>query len=41
MDEVHDIDPQTYDSVLNRAPLYRDRRDFLIKRGDSGMREEG
>ena len=36
MDEVKDIDPETYDSVLNRAPLYRDRRDFIIQPGDSG-----
>ena len=40
MDEIEDIDPQTYDSVLNRALLYRDRRDFAIKPGDSGLREE-
>ena len=38
MDGVKDIDPETYDSVLNRAPLYRDRRDFAIQPGDSGMR---
>lgn len=25
--------------VLNRAPLYRDRRDFIIQPGDTGMRE--
>ena len=24
------------DYVLNRAPLYRDRRDFVIQPGDSG-----
>ena len=41
MDEVEGIDPQTYNSVLNRALLYRDQRDFVIKRGDSGIREEG
>ena len=41
MDEVKGIDPETYDTVLNRALLYRDQRDFMIKRGDSGMREEG
>ena len=40
MDEVGDIDPETYDSVLNRALLYRDRRDFVIQPGDSGLREE-
>jgi hypothetical protein len=26
------------EEVLNRAPLYRDRRDFVIQDGDSGMR---
>ena len=36
MDEVEDIDPATYDSVLNRASLYRDHRDFAIQPGDSG-----
>ena len=40
MGEVKGIDPKTYDSVLNRALFYRDRRDFTIKRGDSGLREE-
>ena len=40
MDEVGDIDPETYDSVLNRALLYRDRRDFVIQPGDSGIRGE-
>ena len=28
------------DHVLNRARLYRDRRDFVIKAGDSGMLED-
>ena len=28
------------DYVLNRAPLYRDRRDFVIQRGDTGKRED-
>ena len=27
------------DEVLNRALLYRDRRDFLIQPGDTGKRE--
>ena len=27
------------DYVLNRARLYRDRRDFVIQPGDTGMRE--
>ena len=40
MDEVKEIEPETYDSVLNRAPLYRDRRDFLIQQGDVGTRDE-
>ena len=26
--------------ILNRALLYRDRRDFVIQPGDSGLREE-
>lgn len=26
--------------VLNRAPLYRDRRDFVIQPGDTGMPED-
>ena len=38
MDPVEDIDPETYDSVLNRALLYRDRRDFIIQPGDTGIR---
>ncbi len=40
MDEVEGIDPETYDSVLNRSLLYRDRRDFVIQPGDSGIRGE-
>ena len=40
MDEVEDVDSNIYDSVLNRALLYRDRRDFAIQPGDSGMRGE-
>ena len=28
------------DYVLNRAPLYRDRRDFVIQPGDTGRRED-
>lgn len=35
-DEV-DLDEQ--DCVLNRSPLYRDRRDFVIQPGDSGKAE--
>ena len=41
MDDVQEIDPETYDSVLNRALLYRDRRDFAIRPGDTAHREEG
>ena len=32
--------PETYYYVLNRALLYWDHRDFVIKPGDSGMRGE-
>ena len=39
MDEVGEIVPETYESVLNRAPLYRDRRDFVIQAGDTGLRD--
>ena len=28
------------ENVINRARLYRDRRDFVIQPGDSGMAEE-
>ena len=28
------------EEVLNRAPLYRDRRDFVIQDGDGGMRND-
>lgn len=37
MTECQDIDLETDDYVLNRAPLYRDRRDFVIKPGDRGI----
>ena len=37
MTECRNIDLDTDDYVLNRARLYRDRRDFVIQRGDSGM----
>ncbi len=37
--DVIDLDDgQNY--VLNRARLYRDRRDFVIQRGDTGRRED-
>ena len=32
------IDLKKDDYVLNRAPIYRDRRDFLIRDGDNGRR---
>ena len=28
------------EEVLNRAPLYRERRDFIIQPGDTGMPED-
>ena len=37
MTECPDIDLETSDYVLNRALLYRDRRDFRIKSGDTGL----
>ena len=37
-DAVDLDDGQNY--VLNRAPLYRDRRDFVIQTGDTGVRED-
>ena len=39
MTECADIDLETGDEVLNRALLYRDRRDFVIRQGDTGKRE--
>ncbi len=33
------FDPDA-DNVINRARLYRDRRDFAIQRGDSGKPED-
>ena len=39
MTECADIDLEAGDAVLNRALLYRDRRDFVIRQGDSGKRE--
>ena len=39
MEHWDDVDPAG-DYVLNRARLYRDRRDFVIQPGDSGMAEE-
>ena len=40
MTDCPDIDLDKDDYVLNRALLYRDRRDFVIKHGDTGNREE-
>lgn len=40
MTDCSDIELDTDDYVLNRSVLYRDRRDFVIKRGDTGMRGE-
>ena len=40
MTAVEHIGPESYDGVLNRAPLFRDRRDFAIRRGDTAQREE-
>ena len=37
-DEVDLDDEQDY--VLNRARLYRDRRDFVVQSGDSGRFED-
>ena len=39
MTECPDIDLAVSDAVLNRALLYRDRRDFVIREGDTGKRE--
>ncbi|WP_420449517.1 hypothetical protein [Candidatus Palauibacter sp.] len=39
MTECADIDPDG-DYVLNRALLYRDRRDFAIRHGDTGKRDD-
>ena len=35
-----EIDLEKSDYVLNRALIYRDRRDFLIKDGDNGRRDK-
>ena len=36
MTECSEIELDADDDVLNRAPLYRDRRDFVIGPGDTG-----
>ena len=38
--ECSDIDLDAGDEVLNRARLYRDRRDFVIQEGDTGRWED-
>ncbi len=42
MTDYNDIDPYNDegDYVINRARLYRDRRDFVIQPGDSGKPED-
>ena len=39
MTECADIALDAGDVVLNRAHLYRDGRDFMIRKGDTGKRE--
>ena len=39
MTQCADIDLDADDYVLNRALLYRDRRDFVVRAGDTGRRE--
>ena len=41
MTDCADMDPNSGDYVLNRAPLFKDRRDFIIREGDTASREEG
>ena len=38
MVECGEVDLDAEDHVLNRARFYRDRRDFVIKAGDTGKR---
>ncbi len=42
MTDYRQIDPFGDDDnyVVNRAPLYRDRRDFVIQGGDTGKAED-
>ena len=40
MVDCSDVDLEAGDEVLNRARLYRDRRDFVIQAGDTGKRED-
>lgn len=39
MTDCSGIDLDIDDYVLNRAPLYHDRRDFMIQQGDTGVHE--
>ena len=40
MTDVEKVDLESDDYVLNRAPLYGDRRDFVIQPGDTGEPED-
>ena len=40
MTDCPDIDLEAQDYVLNRARFYRDRRDFEIRQGDTGQRDD-
>ena len=40
MVECGEVDLEAEDEVVNRARLYRDRRDFVIQSGDTGKRED-
>ena len=40
MTECADIDPETFDSVLNHVLLFKDPRDFITRLGDTAIREE-
>ena len=41
MTDYNPVDPDLEgDYVLNRDPLYRDRRDFVIQPGDTGNPED-
>ena len=39
--DVIDLDQDHTEHVLNRAGLYRDRRDFVIQQGDTGQGDTG
>ena len=40
MVECSEVDLDAEEEVLNRARLYRDRRDFVTQSGDTGRRED-